>query len=101
MISEDQIREQTESHYPEQDVSEEECSQRFIRFLVSDHRGQGVGLPGEAVARHIGIAPLTVEQIGVTSTDWHGEPCEDGVSFHSIKAQLRQSNRDSGAGNRF
>jgi hypothetical protein len=37
-------------------------------------RGQGVGLPsGEAVARHIGIAPLTAEQIGVTSTGWHGE----------------------------
>ena len=37
-------------------------------------RGQGVGLPsGEAVARHIGIAPLTAEQIGVASTGWHGE----------------------------
>lgn len=36
--------------------------------------GQGVGLPsGEAVARHIGITPLTAEQIGVTSTGWHGE----------------------------
>jgi hypothetical protein len=37
-------------------------------------RGQGVGLPsGEAVARHIGIAPLTMEQVGITSTGWHGE----------------------------
>lgn len=37
-------------------------------------RGQGVGLPsGEAVARHIGIAPLTVEQVGIASTGWHGE----------------------------
>ncbi len=37
-------------------------------------RGQGVGLPsGEAVARHIGITPLTPEQIGVASTGWHGE----------------------------
>ena len=37
-------------------------------------RGQGVGLPsGEAVARHIGIAPLTAEQIGVASAGWHGE----------------------------
>lgn len=37
-------------------------------------RGQGVGLPsGQAVARHIGITPLTAEQIGVTSTGWHGE----------------------------
>ena len=37
-------------------------------------RGQGVGLPsGEAVARHIGIVPLTEEQVGLNSTDWHGE----------------------------
>jgi hypothetical protein len=37
-------------------------------------RGQGVGLPsGEAVARHMGIAPLTAEQIGIASTGWHGE----------------------------
>jgi hypothetical protein len=32
-------------------------------------RGHGVGLPsGEAVARHIGIAPLTPEQVGIAST---------------------------------
>jgi len=37
-------------------------------------RGQGVGLPsGEAVARHIGIAPLTPEQVGIASTGWRGE----------------------------
>jgi Animal haem peroxidase len=37
-------------------------------------RGQGIGLPsGEAVARHLGTVPLTAEQIGVTSTGWHGE----------------------------
>ena len=37
-------------------------------------RGQGVGLPsGEAVARHIGVAPLNAQQIGVTSTGWQGE----------------------------
>jgi hypothetical protein len=37
-------------------------------------RGQGVGLPsGEALARHLGVAPLTTEQIGVASTGWHGE----------------------------
>jgi hypothetical protein len=37
-------------------------------------RGQGVGLPsGEAVARHIGIVPLTEEQVGVASTGWYGE----------------------------
>jgi Animal haem peroxidase len=37
-------------------------------------RGQGVGLPsGEAVARHLGIAPLTLEQVGIGSTGWRGE----------------------------
>jgi len=37
-------------------------------------RGQGVGLPsGEAVARHIGIVPLTEEQVGLASTGWRGE----------------------------
>ena len=37
-------------------------------------RGQGVGLPsGEAVARHLGFPPLTVEQIGVASTGWRAE----------------------------
>jgi len=37
-------------------------------------RGQGIGLPsGEAVARHIGSAPLTAEQVGVASTGWQGE----------------------------
>ena len=37
-------------------------------------RGQGVGLPsGEAVARHIGIASLNAEQVGITSVGWEGE----------------------------
>lgn len=37
-------------------------------------RGQGVGLPsGEAVARHLGLPPLTAEQIGVASTGWRAE----------------------------
>ena len=37
-------------------------------------RGQGVGLPsGEAVARHIGTAPLTAEQVAIASTGWRGE----------------------------
>ena len=37
-------------------------------------RGQGVGLPsGEAVARHIGVVPLTAVQVGIASTGWKGE----------------------------
>ena len=61
MISEDQVREQTESHYPEQDVSEEERSQRFIRFLVSDHRGQESGY-------HLARRWLVTSEFGPTAS---------------------------------
>jgi len=53
-----------------------ECEiEDYHSLAVRDlQRGQGVGLPsGEAVARHIGSAPLTAEQIGIASTGWHGE----------------------------
>jgi hypothetical protein len=37
-------------------------------------RGQGVALPsGEAVARHMGVTPLTAEQIGLGQVGWKGE----------------------------
>ena len=37
-------------------------------------RGQAVGLPsGEIVSSHMGIAPLTTEQVGIASTGWKGE----------------------------
>jgi hypothetical protein len=37
-------------------------------------RGQGVGIPsGESIARHMGVAPLTPEQVGIASTGWSGE----------------------------
>ncbi len=37
-------------------------------------RGQGVGLPsGESVALYMGIAPLTAEQVGISSAGWCGE----------------------------
>jgi hypothetical protein len=37
-------------------------------------RGQGVGLPsGEAVARHMGIEPLTREDVGLSSIGWSDE----------------------------
>lgn len=37
-------------------------------------RGHCVGLPsGEAVARRIGITPITAEQIGIASVGWQGE----------------------------
>ncbi len=53
-----------------------ECEiEDYHSLAVRDlQRGQGVGLPsGEAVARHIGATPLTVEQVGIASTGWHGE----------------------------
>ena len=53
-----------------------ECEiEAYHSLAVRDlQRGQGVGLPsGEAVARHIGIAPLTADQIGIAFTGGHGE----------------------------
>jgi hypothetical protein len=53
-----------------------ECEiEDYHSLAVRDlQRGQGVGLPsGEAVARRIGITPLTAEQVGIASTGWQGE----------------------------
>jgi hypothetical protein len=53
------------------EVENEDYHSLAVRDL---QRGQGVGLPsGEAVARHMGVAPLTVEQVGIASTGWKGE----------------------------
>jgi hypothetical protein len=53
-----------------------ECEiEDYHSLAVRDlQRGQGVGLPsGEAVARFMGITPLSAEQIAIASTGWHGE----------------------------
>jgi hypothetical protein len=53
-----------------------ECEiEDYHSLAVRDlQRGQGVGLPsGEAVAHHIGITPLTREQVGIAAVGWHGE----------------------------
>jgi hypothetical protein len=53
-----------------------ECEiEDYHSLAVRDlQRGQGIGLPsGESVARHMGIAPLTPEQIGIAATGWRGE----------------------------
>jgi hypothetical protein len=53
-----------------------ECEiEDYHSLAVRDlQRGQGVGLPsGEAVAHHMGITPLTAEQIGIASSGWQGE----------------------------
>jgi hypothetical protein len=37
-------------------------------------RGQGVGLPsGEAVARHMDVAPLAADEVGLEAVGWRGE----------------------------
>src|SRR2546430_12909449 len=53
-----------------------ECEiEDYHSLAVRDlQRCQGVGLPsGEAVARHIGVGPLSAEQVGIASTGWQGE----------------------------
>jgi Animal haem peroxidase len=53
-----------------------ECEiEAYHSLAVRDlQRGQGVGLPsGEALARYLGAAALTAEQVGVASTGWSGE----------------------------
>jgi hypothetical protein len=53
-----------------------ECEiEDYHSLAVRDlQRGQGVGLPsGECIARHMGIAPLTAEQVGIASSGWKGE----------------------------
>ena len=49
--------------------------QEFHSLAVRDlQRGQGVGLPsGEVVARHLGEAPLTADEVGAVSAGWRGE----------------------------
>jgi hypothetical protein len=49
----------------------EEYSSLAVRDL---QRGQELGLPsGEEVARHIGVAPISVAQVGVTELGWTRE----------------------------
>lgn len=53
-----------------------ECRLQVQRSLaVRDlQRGHGVGLPsGETVARHLGVAPLTCEQVGLGPAGWRGD----------------------------
>jgi hypothetical protein len=56
-------------------ISGEAEVDEYHSLAVRDlQRGQGVGLPsGEAVARHIGVKPLTREEVGLFATGWTGE----------------------------
>jgi hypothetical protein len=53
-----------------------ECEiDEYHSLAVRDlERGQGVGLPsGEALARHLGLEPLTADEVGLVKTGWRGE----------------------------
>jgi hypothetical protein len=53
-----------------------ECvAEEYHSLAVRDlERGQGVGLPsGEAIARFIGVRPLSPEEVGAGRTGWTGE----------------------------
>jgi len=53
-----------------------ECEiDEYHSLAVRDlQRGQGVGLPsGEAVARHLGVKPLTAEEVGLRAVGWEGD----------------------------
>lgn len=53
-----------------------ECEVEELHSLaVRDlERGQHVGLPsGEAVARHLGVAPLTADEVGARAAGWRDE----------------------------
>jgi hypothetical protein len=53
------------------DVEIDEYHSLAVRDL---QRGQGVGLPsGEAVARHLGVRPLSRDEVGLGPTGWTGE----------------------------
>jgi len=49
--------------------------EEYHSLAVRDlERGQGVGLPsGEAVARHVGLKPLTDEEVGLRAIGWTSE----------------------------
>ncbi len=52
-----------------------ECEiDEYHSLAVRDlQRGQGVGLPsGEAVAQHLGVRPLSTEEVGLAATGWSG-----------------------------
>ena len=56
-------------------ISGETEIEAYHSLAVRDlQRGQGIGLPsGEAVARHLGITPLTKDQVGVAFEGGNGE----------------------------
>jgi hypothetical protein len=56
-------------------ITGESDVEEYHSLAVRDlQRGQGVGLPsGESVARHLGVEPLTAEEVGLSPVGWSGE----------------------------
>jgi hypothetical protein len=56
-------------------ITGEGAIEEYHSLAVRDlQRGQGVGLPsGEAVARHVGVKPLTAAEVGLQGVGWTGE----------------------------
>lgn len=56
-------------------ITGEGVVEEYHSLAVRDlQRGQGVGLPsGEAVARHMGVQPLTAEEVGLRAFGWTSE----------------------------
>jgi Animal haem peroxidase len=54
-------------------IGEREIDEYHSLAVRDLQRGQSVGLPsGEAVAQHLGVRPLSREEVGLTATGWSG-----------------------------
>jgi hypothetical protein len=61
-------------HLPLAITGETEIEEYHSLAVRDLQRGHGVGLPsGEAVARHLGVAPLSSDQVGLRTLGWAGE----------------------------
>jgi hypothetical protein len=61
-------------HLPAAITGEGEIEEYHSLAVRDLQRGQGVGLPsGEAVARHVGVEPLTADEVGLRAVGWTGE----------------------------
>jgi hypothetical protein len=61
-------------HLPAAITGEGEIEEYHSLAVRDLQRGQGVGLPsGEAVARHVGVKPLTAAEMGLGAVGWTGE----------------------------
>ena len=72
------------------DVSDEAYHSLAARDL---QRGQATGLPsGEAVARALGVEPLTADEVGLSAHGWQGET---PLWFYVLRESLARAGGDS------